>query len=497
MSGMKVFTLPDLGEGLTEGEIIEWHVAVGDTVDVDQVVAVVETAKASVDLPCPFAGSVAQLHGAAGDVVPVGSAFITIDTGGGVPDQSASPAAGAGEQAPAVQPARDEKPEGSGNVLTGYGTSDAKRTRRRRVSAPTGSAGSAAAKQAPLPGAPALSTEEPVHAPDHDEPVGPEPVTAPGPTSKLGFGEAARVISPLVRKLAAEAGLDLTLVTPTGPGRIILRRDVADAIERGTGATTDWVPVTAAAPDTSPPTAAPAESGVRRTTPADQHIPLRGVRRAIADKLATSRREIPDATTWVDVDATGLMEAKAEIGRIFPDAKIGVFALVARMVVGGLTQFPELNSRIDLTAGEIVQLGRINLSFAAQSPRGLMVPVVHGAGQMTTLELAHALRELTGKAREGTLSPAELTGGTFTVNNHGVFGTDGTTPIINHPEAGMLAIGRIIDRPWAYQGQIQLRRITQLSLSFDHRVCDGAVAGGFIRYVADCIEHPGAMLAHL
>lgn len=191
------------------------------------------------------------------------------------------------------------------------------------------------------------------------------------------------------------------------------------------------------------------------------------------------------------------MEAKAEIGRIFPDAKIGVFALVARMVVGGLTQFPELNSRIDLTAGEIVQLGRINLSFAAQSPRGLMVPVVHGAGQMTTLELAHALRELTGKAREGTLSPAELTGGTFTVNNHGVFGTDGTTPIINHPEAGMLAIGRIIDRPWAHQGQIQLRRITQLSLSFDHRVCDGAVAGGFIRYVADCIEHPGAMLAHL
>lgn len=249
MSGMKVFTLPDLGEGLTE-EIIEWHVAVGDTVDVDQVVAVVETAKASVDLPCPFAGTVAQLHGAAGDIVPVGSAFITVDTGGGAPDQSGSPAVGAGEQAPAVQPAGDEKPEGSGNVLVGYGTSDAKRTRRRRVSAPTGSAGSAAAKEAPLPGAPALSTEEPVHAPDHDEPVIPEPVTQPA--RKLGFGEAARVISPLVRKLAAEAGLDLTLVTPTGPGRIILRRDVADAIERGTGATTDWVPVTAAAPDTSP-----------------------------------------------------------------------------------------------------------------------------------------------------------------------------------------------------------------------------------------------------
>ncbi len=471
---LQVFRLPDLGEGLTEGEIIEWRVAVGDTVAVDQVVAVVETAKASVDLPCPFAGTVAELHGQEGEIIPVGSAFITVDTGGGSAG-SAGAAAGAAAAAPApVAVARDEKPEASGNVLTGYGTSDTGRTRRRRVGA---GAGAGAAKAAPVPGAAPISPEEPVRAPAE---VSSRP------------GSMPRVISPLVRRMAAEAGLALSSVTPTGPNGIILRKDVEAALAAPKGAsapvasTPDWVPGPV-------PAAASGGSGA----PADIVIPLRGVRRAIAEKLATSRREIPDATTWVDVDATGLMEARKEIQAIFPDLKIGVFALVARMVVAGLKRFPELNARIDMQAGTITQLGNINLSFAAQSPRGLMVPVVHGAGQMTTVELGEALKELTVKARDGKLSPAELTGGTFTINNHGVFGTDGTTPIINHPEAGMLAIGRIIDRPWAHDGQIVLRKIAQLSLSFDHRVCDGGVAGGFIRYVADCIEKPGSMLAHL
>lgn len=507
MSGLQVFTLPDLGEGLTEGEIIEWRVAVGDTVEVDQVVAVVETAKASVDLPCPFAGTVAELHGNEGDVIPVGSAFITVDTGGsGTGGASAAGSASAGQaaqaapaqpSAPAVQ--RDEKPESSGNVLTGYGTSEAGRTRRRRV-AP------GAAKAAPVPGAAAISPEEPVRAPETTTgsaaTAAPEAPATPAASGSQRSGQAAKVISPLVRRLAAEAGIDLATVAASGPGGIILRRDV-EAARSGAGAPAPAAgpAAPAAAPAAAAPSTsvAPASTGgaERGATPQDVHIPLRGVRRAIAEKLATSRREIPDATTWVDVDATGLMAAKNEIAQIFPDARIGVFALVARMVVAGLTRFPELNARIDMQAGEIVQLGSINLSFAAQSPRGLMVPVVHGAGQMTTLELAGALKELTAKARDGSLSPAELTGGTFTLNNHGVFGTDGTTPIINHPESGMLAIGRIIDRPWAYQGQIVLRKIAQLSLSFDHRICDGGVAGGFIRYVADCIEKPSSMLAHL
>jgi pyruvate dehydrogenase E2 component (dihydrolipoamide acetyltransferase) len=224
---------------------------------------------------------------------------------------------------------------------------------------------------------------------------------------------------------------------------------------------------------------------------------LRGVRRAIAEKLTTSRREIPDASTWVDVDATGLMAARDEIKAVNAQAGIGVMALLARISVAGLKRFPELNARVDVQAQEIVQLAAINLSFAAQSPRGLVVPVIHGAGEMTTTELAAALRELTGLARDGKLSPAQMTGGTFTLNNYGVFGTDGATPIINYPEAAMLGIGRIIDRPWAHEGQVALRKVAQLGFTFDHRVCDGGTAGGFLRFVADCVERPMSLLGQL
>jgi pyruvate dehydrogenase E2 component (dihydrolipoamide acetyltransferase) len=213
--------------------------------------------------------------------------------------------------------------------------------------------------------------------------------------------------------------------------------------------------------------------------------------------MTISRREIPEASVWVDVDATALMAAKDEIKAIKPAAGIGVLALLARITVAGLTKFPELNARVDVDAQEILQLGSINLSFAAQSPRGLVVPVVHGAGVMTTSELAAALRELTELARDGKLSPAQMTGGTFTLNNYGVFGTDGATPIINYPEAAMLGVGRIIDRPWAHEGQVALRKIAQLGLTFDHRVCDGGTAGGFLRFVADCVEKPALLLAEL
>jgi pyruvate dehydrogenase E2 component (dihydrolipoamide acetyltransferase) len=238
------------------------------------------------------------------------------------------------------------------------------------------------------------------------------------------------------------------------------------------------------------------QSAIARSS-GDLHIPLRGVRRTIADRMTTSRREIPDATTWVDADATALMEAKDAIRALRPDAGIGVLALMARIVVAGLHRFPELNARVDTEHEEIVQLARVNLGFAAQSPRGLVVPVVHDAGSMTTSELAGALRELTDLARRGALTPAQMTGGTFTLNNYGVFGVDGSTPIINHPEAAMLGVGRIIDKPWAHEGQVALRKVTQLSFTFDHRVCDGGTAGGFLRFVADGVERPVALLADL
>ncbi|MFB9838047.1 dihydrolipoamide acetyltransferase family protein, partial [Actinoallomurus acaciae] len=257
----------------------------------------------------------------------------------------------------------------------------------------------------------------------------------------------------------------------------ILRRDVEQAIA-------------AARPTPGESPAAPAR------TLRDERIPLRGLRRTVADKLSRSRREIPDATTWVDVDATGLLDAKNALGRVRPDLGIGLLALLARICVDGLTRYPELNSSVDTDRAEIVRHGHINLGFAAQTDRGLVVPVVRDAHLMTTARLAAELTRLTGLARSGRLPPGDLTGGTFTLNNYGVFGVDGSTPIINHPEAALLGVGRIIDRSWVVDGTVMARKVAQLSLTFDHRVCDGGAAGGFLRYVADCVENPAVLLAH-
>jgi pyruvate dehydrogenase E2 component (dihydrolipoamide acetyltransferase) len=217
------------------------------------------------------------------------------------------------------------------------------------------------------------------------------------------------------------------------------------------------------------------------------------MRRAVADKLSRSRAEIPDATTWVDVDATGLVETR----RTLAGQDVGLLALLARICVAALRRYPDLNSTVDLAAGEIVLFPYVNLGFACQTDRGLMVPVVHGAHRLSTRELAAEMTRLAGLARAGSLPPASLTGGTFTLNNYGVFGVDGSNAIINHPEAGILGVGRIVDKPWVVDGQLAVRKVTQLSLSFDHRVCDGGVAGGFLRYVADCVERPALLLADL
>jgi pyruvate dehydrogenase E2 component (dihydrolipoamide acetyltransferase) len=414
MTADQVFRLPDLGEGLTEAEVVTWRVEVGDTVTVDQVVVEVETAKAAVEVPIPYAGTVVALHAEAGGVLAVGEPLISIgDT--------------------AAERHRTEERAGSGNVLIGYGTGHAPTSRRRRAR-PTAAA--------------------PVAVPD----------AAPVPVA----GAAPRVLSPLVRRLARAHGVDIATLVPSAPHGVIRRQDVERAM----------LPAAA-------PAAPPAQAGER--------IPLRGVRRAVADKLTRSRTEIPEATTWVDVDATALIEAKnALAGR-----QIGLLALLARICVAGLRRFPELNSTVDTGAAEIVRLPHVNLGFAAQTDRGLMVPVVHGAHRMTTAELAAELSRLAGLARSGGLPPAALTGGTFTLNNYGVFGVDGGNAIINHPEAGILGIGRIVDKPWVVDGALAVRKVTQLSLSFDHRVCDGGAAGGFLRYVADCVENPATMLADL
>ena len=341
---------------------------------------------------------------------------------------------------------------------------------------------------------------------------------APVAASSAGIGSsppdagsaAPKVISPLVRRLAAEHAVDLTSLTPSQSDGVIRRTDVEAAIaapeshastqEATAAQTSGAASADAARAGVAATGAATAGAAAATDQPqlSDERIPLAGLMRMMTERLTTSRSEIPDATTWVDADATELLRTKDALKAARPEAGIGVLPLMARIVVAGLTRFPALNASIEMQEGTAVAIqrhARINLGFAAQSPRGLVVPVVHDAQDMTTSQLAAALRELTGLAREGRLTPAQLTGGTFTLNNYGVFGVDGSTPIINHPEAAMLGVGRIIDRPWAVDGAVQVRKVTQLGFTFDHRVCDGGTAGGFLRFVADCVENPAVLLS--
>lgn len=300
----------------------------------------------------------------------------------------------------------------------------------------------------------------------------------------VGAQGPVAVISPLVRKLARQHGLDLRQVVGTGRDGLILRTDVESAIR-----TADEEPVAGAEPVTGP-----------EAKPSGERIPLRGVRGVVADKLSRSRREIPDATCWVDADATELMAARAAMNAAGGSAagpKVSVLALLARICTAALARFPELNSTVDAEAREIVRLSEVHLGFAAQTERGLVVPVVRDAHTRNAESIGAEIARLTGAARDGKLTPAQLTGGTFTLNNYGVFGVDGSTPIINHPEAAMLGVGRIMPKPWVHEGELAVRQVVQLSLTFDHRVCDGGTAGGFLRYVADCVEQPAVLLRTL
>ncbi|GHA62756.1 dihydrolipoamide acetyltransferase component of pyruvate dehydrogenase complex [Streptomyces tendae] len=477
------FRLPDLGEGLTEAEIVRWLVEVGDVVAVDQPVVEVETAKAMVEVPCPYGGVVTARFGEEGAELPVGAPLVTVAVGevDGAEDAAADGPArdtGAAEAPAAKTPAAEKKAEGSGNVLVGYGTSEAP-ARRRRVRpdrpAATGVSGRANGR---------VRAAGPVDGPVRVA----EPADGPVP-----------VISPLVRRLARQHDLDLRELAGSGPDGLILRADVEYALRAAAaqgGRTADQEAGAIRVPD-----AASASSGASSSTSAVPHpdgtrVPLKGVRAAVADKLARSRREIPDATCWVDADATELMRARTAMNAS-GGPKISLMALLARICTAALARFPELNSTVDTEAREIVRLDRVHLGFAAQTDRGLVVPVVRDAHARDTEGLTAEFTRLTEAARAGRLTPGDLTGGTFTLNNYGVFGVDGSTPIINHPEAAMLGVGRIVPKPWVHEGELAVRQVVQLSVTFDHRVCDGGTAGGFLRYVADCVEQPAVLLRTL
>lgn len=382
------FVLPDLGEGLTEAQIVAWLVAPGDTVRVDQPVVEVESAKSVVELPCPFGGVVTRLGGEPGQTLTSGDLLVSVRaTDAAVPD----------DHEPRDAPAPSEAvPSGSGAVLVGYGT-----------------------------------VERP-----------PEPDTAP--QARFGSRIADRLRPPDLPTLSTGTG------SPPGfPG-----------------------------------------------TPPDLRTPITGQRRAAVDRLSTSRREVADATLWLDVDATGLFQAQAALATATGE-HFGLTALIARFVVAGLRRYPQLNASVDLTAGEIVQHGAVNLGLAAQTGRGLMVPVVHGAHALTLRELRDAVAGIVAQTPAGHFTPDQLSGGTFTLNNFGSLGVDGSAAIINYPEAAMLGIGRMIERPWVVHHALTVRTVVELSLVFDHRVCDGAVAAGFLTFVARCIHTPIGLFAEL
>lgn len=459
----QVFTLPDLGEGLTGAELVNWLVKVGDTVRVDQPVVEVETAKSLVEVPSPYAGTVAVLHGAAGDMIDVGKPLISVDAEG-APAAGGVPAAEAyrteeraGAKPPAEAAGKAGAGTGSGHVLIGYGTpgghGSARRTRRPRTGFAAGATAAGGA--------------------------GARPARAP------------LVVSPLVRKLARDGGLRIEQIAGTGRDGLVLRRDVEAALAAaGRAPAVPAGPLPGRRPD--PAAGAPdARTGLGIAS----RTPMRGVRKAVAEAMSRSRQEIPEATVWVDVDATALVDLRAQLKERDPQNTPGLLAFIARFVLAGLARFPELNCRIE--DGDIVRFDGVNLGFAAQTERGLLVPSIRGAHLLSARQLDAEIRRLTAVARDGKASPAELTSGTFTLNNYGVFGVDGSAAIINYPEAAILGVGRIIDRPWVVDGQLAVRKVTELVLVFDHRICDGGTAGGFLRYVADAIENPAAVLADL
>ncbi|MCA4133055.1 dihydrolipoamide acetyltransferase family protein [Arthrobacter sp. M4] len=474
----QVFLLPDLGEGLTEAELVNWLVAVGDEVHVDQPIAEVETAKSMVEVPTPYAGIVTELHGQPGETIDVGRPLITVSAAINaseemqvekeeVGEKAAESGSTEGSEAAAADTYRTEERAGSGNVLIGYGTSgggEARRTRPKRSTA-TGATGTEA--------------------------------TLDFPVSRTRIpGKLSAVISPLVRKMARDHGVSLEDIAGTGDSGLIMRRDVEAAIAH----TTVPEPAVREAPQPVAMVAVPGSFDSRTGLGVTSREPVRGVRKAIAATMARSRREIPEATVWVDADATALIDLRAGLKKQDPNNTPSLLSFIARFVTAGLGRYPELNTRIESAddgSQEIVAFDGINLGIAAQTDRGLVVPSIRHAEKLNARRLDAEIRRLTTVAREGKATPEELGSGTFTLNNYGVFGVDGSAAIINYPEVAILGLGRIIDKPWVVDGQLAVRKVTELTLAFDHRVCDGATAAGFLRFVAECIQNPGGAVLDL
>lgn len=446
------FRLPDLGEGLAEAEVVQWLVAPGDTVALNQTLAEVETAKAVVELPSPYEGTVTILHAEAGETVAVGAPLIAFDVVG--EEDAPAPSAESGEKA---QP-----------NLVGYGAAPTSVGRPARRARRTG-------------GTPVAVDTAVLEAAPHDA----TPSAAVDP-----LVERPRSTPP-VRAHAKRLGIDLVLVAAEVGDRLITRSDVDAYADRvgARGGAVDEAPAVMPAVPSSPSSLGDREREVR--------IPIRGVRKHTAAAMVQSAFTAPHVTVFHTVDVTATMDLVATLrdDRSLSAHRIGPLAVVAKAVCLALGSSPGLNSRWDEAAGEIVQHNYVDLGIAAATERGLIVPLIRDAEQLTLVGLADAVKSLAETARAGKTSPAELAGGTFSISNIGVFGVDAGTPILPPGQSGILAVGAVRRQPWEFRGEIALRQLMTLSLSFDHRLVDGAEGARFLRDVADILEEPGrAML---
>ncbi|MDN5717648.1 MAG: 2-oxo acid dehydrogenase subunit E2 [Janibacter sp.] len=447
---VKNFNLPDPGEGLTEAEITTWKVKVGDEVAVNDIVIEVETAKSLVELPIPFAGKVVQLLAAEGDTVDVGAPIIAVEVAGSDP-----------EPAPPAAPAADDGDEASGPNLVGYGAKAASTRRRARK------------------GETAAPAAEPA-----------------APTQPLSPERTRALAKPPVRKLAKDLGLDLQSITPSGEGGIVTRADV-EAASSGTASTT--APAAAPALRGSDAGAlAPQGAGAPFAAAGDVRVPIKGVRKATAAAMVSSAFTAPHVTEFVTVDVTAMMEMvdRLKKDRAFKDVKVTPLLLVAKAFCLALRRHHEANASWDEAAQEIVVHGDVNLGIAAATPRGLLVPNIKGADRLSLHDLAAALGGLVATAREGRTPPADLSGGTATITNVGVFGVDTGTPILNPGEAAILAFGAVRRMPWVVTAadgseSIEPRWVTQLALSFDHRLIDGELGSKLLADVGALLHDPG------
>ena len=499
MTRIKEFALPDLGEGLTEGEILTWLVKVGETITLNQPIVEVETAKAAVEIPAKWGGVVTRIFHEAGSTVEVGSPIIAIDTdpsAGPLPPDGPVPSAeslAAVEIAPkegSVEPGLIGGPAPGGRtaVLVGYGPRTTTAKRRPRSGTPAASTTAPAASPPPAAAAATSpsATAQPVPAAPAGQPVtaAPDAPVAQAPVTAGDLRLAPVLAKPPVRKLARDLGVDLATVPGTGPLGSVTRGDVQKAVDDRVTAAEQAV--------ARPATVAAAVFDSSR----EQRIPVKGVRKLTAENMVASAFTAPHVTEVLTVDVTRSMKAldklKGQPG--FRDLRVSPLLLVAKAVLLAIKRHPMVNSTWSGATNEIVVKEYVNLGIAAATERGLIVPNVKDAGRLTLAELAEALNVLVQTAKSGRTPPGDMQGGTFSITNVGVFGVDTGTPILPPGEAAILAFGAIREMPWVHKGKIKIRQVTTLGLSFDHRIVDGELGSKFLRDIGAFLTDPEAAL---